>query len=188
MEHYRTLNILDALDGIALFVFLWITTAHQHHTYCCTWVEFYGTLVKVALCHTFKQVNYVALQSQHHTLSLRVAHTAVILNYVWLWLLAWSISAVDKSEEDESLVVDAVGSQSLNSRTDDAVLNLLHPLLCGKRHRCNTTHTTGVQTSVMLADTLVVLSLGQDLVVFTISKYEYRALYTAHELLDDHAT
>ena len=40
----------------------------------------------------------------------------------------------------------------------------------------------------MLANTLVVLGLGQNLVVFAISEYEHRALDTAHELLDYHAT
>ena len=188
MEYDAALHILDACDGVALLIFLWITTRYQHHANSCTLIKGDGTLVEITLGHTFQQVNQIALQAQHHALSLWVAHTAVILNHVWLSLLARGVGAVNQSEEDKALVVDAISSQTLYGWTDNAVLYLLHPLLSGKRHGGNATHTTGVQTSIVLANTLVVLGLGQNLIVFAISEYEHRALDTAHELLDHYAT
>ena len=187
MENNTAFYVLDTCDGVALLVSLWITTRYQHHAHGSTLVKGDGTLVEVPLGHTLKQVNQVALQAQHHSLSLWVAHSAVIFNHIWLSLFAGGVGTVNQSEEDKAFIVDTVGSQTLYGWTDNTILYLLHPLLGGERHGAHATHTTCVQTGIMLANTLVILGLGQNLVVLTVCQHEYRALDTAHELLDHHA-
>ena len=186
MEDDATIDILYALDGITFLIFLRIATAYQHDADSSSGIEFYGTLVEIAHGNTLEEVYDVAFQSQHHTLCLWVAHTTVIFDDKWFWLLARSICAVDESKEDKSLIVDTVGSKTFYGRTNDAVFNLLHPILSGKWHRGNATHTACIETSVVLTDTLVVLCLRQNLVVLAIGKYKDAALDATHELLDDH--
>ena len=82
--------------------------------------------------NALEEVNDVTLQTQHHALGLWVAHAAVVFDDVRFWLASRCVCAVDESEEDETLVVDAVFGQSFDGRTDNAVFYLLHPFLCGK--------------------------------------------------------
>ena len=138
-------------------------------------------LIEIAGSHTLKQVNDVALQAQHHALSLGIAHAAVVLNDHWLAL------HVDEPEEDEALIVDALGLQSFHGGANDAVLHLLHPLLCGKRYGRDAAHAAGVQTFVALANALVVLGFGQNLIVIAIGEHEHGALNATQIFLDDHA-
>ena len=180
MEHDGTLHLVDAADRIALFVGLRITAADEHHTYRGTLVELHFATVEVAGCHALEEVDDVALQAEHHTLCLRVAHATVVLD-------DHRVAAyVDESEEDEALVVDAFGGEPLYCGPDDAVFHLLHPFRGGEGHRSHATHTTGVQAGVVLADALVILCLGQKLVVTPVGKDEHRALDAGEELLDDH--
>ena len=180
MEYDAVLNLVDTCDGVTFLVFLRITSADEHHTYCGTFVKLYSALVKVAAGHTFKQVNDVTFQSQHHALRLRVAHTAVVFYHHWL------IIYVDEAEEDESLVGDALFRQSFDSGAYDAFFHLLHPFFSGKRDRCNAAHATGIQTCITLTDALVVLCLRQNLIVLAVCEDEYRTLYTAEVFLNDH--
>ena len=186
MKDDAAIDILYALDGVTFLIFLRIATAYQHDADCSSGIEFYGALVEIALGNTLEEVYDVAFQSQHHTLCLWVAHTTVIFDDKWFWLLTRSIRAVDESEEDKSLIVDTVGSKTFYGRTDYAVFHLLHPVLSGKWHRGNATHTAGIETCVVLTYTLVVLCLRQNLIVLAIGKYKDAALDATHELLDDH--
>ena len=180
MEDDAAVYFVDAIDGISLFVFLRITATDQHDTDSSTFVELDGALVKVSFSHTFEKIHDVTLQTEHHTLCLRVTHTTIVFNDHRVSL------HIDKSEEDKAFIVDTLGFQSLNSRTDNAILYLLHPFPGGERHRGYRTHTTGVQTRVVFSDTLVVLCLWQNLIVFTICQYEDTALDTTQKFLDDH--
>ncbi len=104
------------------------------------------------------------------TLSVsEIAHTAVVLDDHGFALY------IDQTEEDETLVVDVLLGKSLYGRTDDALVNLLHPLLGSKRYRGNATHTAGVQAGIVLTDTLVVLRLGQNLVVLAIGRVQIQS-------------
>ena len=181
MEYYRTFNLVDTFDRIALLVSLWITAAHEHDADCCTLIKLDVSLVKVASSNTLEEVYDVALQSEHDTFCLWVAHTAVVLDDHWLAL------NVDQSEEDEALVVDVLFCKSLYCRTDDALVYLLHPFLGSKRYWGNATHTTSIQAGIMLTDTLVVLSLRQNLIVLAVSENKYRAFDAAQEFLDNYA-
>ena len=180
MEHNGAFYLVDALDGVTLLVSLRITAADEHHADCRTLVELDAALVEIAFSHTFEEVYDVALQTEHHTLGLWIAHTAVVLDDHGFALY------IDQTEEDETLVVDVLLGKPLYGRTDDTLVNLLHPLLGGKRYRCDASHTACVEACVVLTDTLVVFGFGQDLVVLAVGKYKYRALDAAEELLDDH--
>ena len=180
MKYNTAFHVLDARDGVAFLVLLWITAADQHDADGSTLVKGYGAGVQVALCHTLEQVYDVRFQTQHDTLRLWVAHTAVVLDDHRLAL------DVDQSEEDETLVHDAFSLQTLYGRTDNALLHLLHPLLRGEGYRTDAAHAARVQTGVVLANALVVLGFGQNLVVVAVSQHEDRALDAAEELLDDH--
>ena len=166
MEDDATLHAVDARDGIALLVLLRIAARDEHHTDGSPFVEGDGALVEITSGHTLEEVHDVALQTEHHTLCLRVAHTAVVFDDHRLSL------DIDEAEEDESLVVDALCSQTFDGRTDDAVFHLLHPILGGEGNRCHRPHAASVQTCVVLTDTLVVLGFGQDLIVLSVCQYE----------------
>ena len=181
MEYYRTFYIVDALDRITLLVSLRITAAYEHHADCCTLIKLDAALVQVACCYTLKEIHDVALQAEHHALCLWITHTAVVLDD---HRLAFN---VDQTEEDESLIVDILLSKSFYCRTDDALVNLLHPLLGSEWYRGNATHTASVQTGIVLADALVILRLRKNLVVLAVCQYEYRALNATEEFLDDYA-
>ena len=167
MEYYRAFYLVDAFDRVSLLVCLRIAAAHEHHADCCTLVKLDGSLVEVTFCYSLKEVHDVALQSEHYALGLRVAHTAVVLDDHRLALY------IDQTEEDEALIVDILLCQTLYGRTDDAVFHLLHPLLGSERYWGYAAHTACVQTGIVLADALVVLSFWQNLVVLAIGKYEY---------------
>ena len=126
MEDDTSLYLLDTTDGIAFLVFLGITSADQHDTDCRTLIELDGALVEITLGNTLEEIHDIALQTEHDTLCLRVAHTTVILNDHRISL------HVDKSEEDKAFVVDTLSLQSLYGRTDDTVLYFLHPLFGSK--------------------------------------------------------
>ena len=181
MEDYATLDILNAGDGIALLVFLGISTTYEHHAYHGTLVKLDIALVEVAIGNTLEEIYNVALESEHNTLGLGVAHAAVVFDHHRFAI------HIDKTKEDETLVVDTFRGKTIHSGTDNAVLHLLHPLLGGKRNGSDATHTTSVQTSVALANALVVLSLGQNLIVGAVGENEYRAFDAAEVFLDDHA-
>ena len=186
MEDNRTLNVLDAADGIAFLVFLGIAAANEHDTNGSTGIKFDGAQVEVTCCHTLEEIHDVTLQTQHHTLCLRVAHTTVVFDDIGLRFASRCVGAVNESKEDEALVVDTVGSKSFDGRTDDAVFDFLHPLLRCKRDRRHATHATGIQTRIVFADTLVVLGLRQNLIVLAVGEHKNATLDATHELLDDH--
>ena len=166
MEDDRTLDVVDAADRIAFLVCLWVTTADEHHTDGSTGIELNRAHVEVACCYTFKEVDDVTLQAQHDALGLRITHTAVIFYHHRFTL------DVDESKEDEAFIVDVFSGETFYGGTDNAVLDLLHPLLCGKGNRCHAAHTSGIQTSIVLADALVVLGLRQNLVVLAVGENE----------------
>ena len=165
MEHHTAFYVGTA-DGEAFFVSLRITARHTHDADSGTRVKFNGTLVEVALGHAFEEVYNVALQSEHDGFGFRVAHAAVILDDLWLSV------AVDESEEDKTLIVDALCGKTVNRWTDDFVFHALHPSLIGKRNGRHTAHTAGVQSSVALANAFVVLGFGEYLVMTTIGEHE----------------
>ena len=185
MEDDAALHLVDACNGIALLVGLGIATRDQHDTDGCTLVERNLALIEIALSHTLEQVHDVALQAQHDALRLGVAHTAVILDDVGFGFRAGRVGAVDESEEDKSLIVNAFGCQAFDGGTDDTVLHLLHPRLRGEGNGRDRAHAASVQTGVVLANTLVVLGLRQNLVVLTVCQHEHGTLDATHELLDD---
>ena len=167
MEHDAALHVFDARDGVALLVCLRITAADQHDTDRCTLIKGYGAGVQVALCYSLKQVYNVRFQTQHDTLRLWVAHTAVVLDNHRLAL------DVDQSEEYEALVHDAFSLQTFHRGTDDALFHFLHPLLRGEGYGTDAAHAARVQAGVVLANALVVLGFGQNLVVVAISQHEH---------------
>ena len=79
-----------------------------------------------------------------------------------------------------------LGGQTLNGRTDDAILHLLHPLLRGEGNGGDGTHAACVQACVVLSDTLVVLGLRENLVVLPIRQDEDTALNTTEEFFYHH--
>ena len=127
MEHHAAVDV-GTSDFVALVVGLGVTARHTHDAHSGTRVELNLALVKVALGHTLEQVDNVALQAQHDGFGLGVAHAAVIFNNLGLAV------AVDKTEEDKALVVDALGSKPVDGGAYNLVLNLLHPLFGGKRY------------------------------------------------------
>ena len=167
MEHDAPLNILDACDRVALDIFLWIATTNEHNANSCTLVKFDSTLVEILVCYTLEEIHDVTLQTKHNALSLRVSHTAVILDYHRLAI------HVDKTEEDKALIYDALFCKTFNCWTDNALVNLLHPFLCCEWNRCHATHTASIKTCIMLTDTLVVLCFWKNLVVLAICQNEY---------------
>ena len=179
MEDDAVLNLVDTSDRITFLVSLRITSTDEHHAHGSARIDLYRVLVEVAIGYALKEIYDVALQSQHHCLGLRVTHTAVVLDHHRLTF------DVDQSEENKALVVDTLLSEAVYGRTDDAILDFLHPLLVGKGHRRYTTHAAGVQSRVVLTDTLVVFGLGKYLIVFAICQDEDRALDAAEELLND---
>ena len=189
MEHDAAFHVADTCNGIALLISLRITTAHEHHTHGGALVELHLMLVEVARSNAVEKVDDVALQAQHHALRLGVTHAAVVFYDVRIALATvfacWH--AVHQSEEDEAFVVDALGSQAFHGGTDDAFFHLLHPLLRSEGHGCDASHAARVQTRVALADALVVLGFGQNLIVLTVGEHKHRALHAAEILLDDHA-
>ena len=86
--------------------------------------------------------------------------------------MAWRVGAIDESEEDKALIVNAFSSEALYRRTDNTILHLLHPLFGGEGNRCDAAHTAGIQTSVMLSDALVVLGFRENLVVLAVGEDE----------------
>ena len=110
MEDYGAFDLVDACDGVALLVSLRIAARDEHHTDGSTFVELNGALVKVAGSHTLEEVDDVALQTQHDSFGLWVTHATVVFYDVGLRLASRRIGAVDESEEDKSLVVNAFGS------------------------------------------------------------------------------
>ena len=181
MEDDGAFNFVDTRDFVAFLIRLGITAADQHDADSSPLVELDLILVEIDVGHALEEVDDVGLQAQHDGLRLGVAHAAVVLDDLRL------AAAVDESEEDKALIVNAFGSQAFDGGTDDAVLDLLHPLLCGEGYGRDAAHAAGVQTGVALADALVVLGLGQNLVVLAVGKHEDGALDTAEELLDDDA-
>ena len=172
MEYDTALNILDACDWVALYIFLWIATAYEHYAYSSTLVKFYSTLVEILVSNTLEEINDITLQTKHNALSLRVSHTAVILDYHRLAV------HVDKTEEDKALIYNTFLCKTFYRWTDDALVNLLHPFLCSEWNRCHATHTASIKTCIMLANTLVIFCLWKNLVVLSICQNEYRALDT----------
>ena len=180
MEDDTAFNILDSCDRIAFLVFLGISTTYEHHAYHSTLVELDRALVEVAIGNSLEEIYNITLKTEHNTLGLGVSQTAVILDDHRFAIY------IDKSEEDETLVVDTFRGQTIHSGTYDTVLHLLHPFLGGKWDGSDTAHTTSVQTSVALTYALVVFCLGQNLIVGTVGENEYRALDAAKIFLDDH--
>ena len=75
--------------------------------------------------------------------------------------------------------------QSLNRRTDDAAIYLLHKLLVGEWNGRNGTHTACVEAYVSLANALVVFRYGKHLIVFAVGQDKDRALNAIEKLLND---
>ena len=181
MEEVAALHLVESCDGVPLLIVTGITARDEHHTHRRTGVELDAALAEVALGHALEEVYDVALETEHHALSLGVAHAHVVLDDHRLAL------HVDKAKEDEALVVDTLGSQALDGGAHDALLHLLHPCCVGKGYGRDGAHTTRVESCVALADTLVVLGFGEQLIVLTVGEHEHGALNAREELLDDHA-
>ena len=179
MEYNTAFNVVDTGYGVALGVFLRVSSAYEHYADGGARVKFYFALVEIDVGNPFKQVDNVTLEAQHDAFSLRVAHAAVIFydHRVALY--------VDKSEENEAFVVESFFGKSFYGRTDYTVFNFLHPLFCGKWYRRYAAHSARVEPRVVLADTLIVLCFRQDFVVPTVCKHEHRAFNATKEFLDD---
>ena len=186
MKDDGAFHLIDACDGIAFLVFLGIATTDQHDANCRTGIKLDMALIQITSGYTFKQIDDITLQAQHDTLCLRIAHTTVVLDDVWLGLSCRGVGAIDKSEEDKTFIVDIVSGQSFYGRTNDAVFHLLHPFFRGKGNRGDRTHTARVQACVVFTNALIVLRFGQNLIVLTVGQDEDTALDTTHELLDNH--
>ena len=179
MEDHTALNFSMG-DGEALFIGLRIATADAHHTDSGTGVEGNLTLVEVTLGNAFEEVHNVALKTEHDTLGFRVTHTAVVLDNLGLAV------AIDKSEEDETFVHDALLTKTVHGRCNDFALHTCHPFGSGKGDRTHTAHSTGIQSGISLADALIVLRLWEDFVVLAVGQDKNTALYTAQELFNDY--
>ena len=167
MEDDASLHLVDARDGITLFVFLRIAAADEHHADGCTFVELDGSLVEVAFSHALEEIDDVAFESEHDALGLRVAHAAVVFYHH-----RFAID-VDESEEDEAFVDDAFLGESIDGGSDDAVFYLFHPFLCGERHWSDASHAACVESGIAFTDAFVVFSFGEDLIVFAVGEHEY---------------
>ena len=187
MEYDRAFHLIDTRYGISLLVILRISAADEHHADGSTRVKLDGTLVEVTGSHTLKQIHDIALQTKHHTFCLGITHSTVVFDDVRLGFACRCVGTVDETEEDETLVVDVLCSQTLYGRTDDTVLHLLHPFFCGKGNRRDRAHTAGVQACVVLTDAFVVFCFRENLIMPTIREHEDRALNTTHKFLNDHS-
>ena len=142
MEDNTALNTVNACDRIAFLICLRIASADEHDADGSTRVELNLALIQIAFSYALKQVDDVAFQTKHDALRLRVAHATVILNDVGFCLTSRRVCTVDESEEDEAFIVDTILGETFNGRTDDAVLDLLHPILRGKGYGRNRAHAT----------------------------------------------
>ena len=138
MEHDAAVYLVKARNGVSFFVGFGVATAYKYNANSRTVVKFNMILVAVFVGHTFEKFNNIRLQTQHDGLSFGVAHTTIILNDVRFTL------NIDEAKENKAFVFNVFGSQSVYSRTYDAVFNLLHPLFCGKGNRRYTTHASSV--------------------------------------------
>ena len=102
-----------------------------------------------------EQVYEVGAQAGHHHLGLGVAHAHVVLNHLGLAL------AADEPEEYKAAVCEALVEQALDGGAHDALLDLGHESVVGKRHGAYGAHAAGVEAGIALAHTLVVLGHGQ---------------------------
>ena len=182
MENNATLHIFYARNGKAVLVRARVAAADHHDTNSSTLVELNLFLCQCTRGNTFEKVDKVALQTQHHSLRLRVAHADIVLDDLRLAI------NIDESEEDKAFILDAFRLQTLNSGTDNAVFHLFHPCLVGKRNRAHAAHAARVQAGVALANALVVLRLGQNLIAVAIGQNKHTALDAVHKLLDDNTT
>ena len=155
MEEIAALHLVESSDRVTLLVVARVTSRDEHHAHGTARVKLDSAFAQVALGHPFKEVYDVTLQSQHHTLGLRITHTHVVF---YNHRIAFH---VDKAKEDEPLIVDALGSQTLYGRLHDTLLYLLHPVFIGKGHRRYRAHSTCIQPCITLANTFVVLGFGQ---------------------------
>ncbi len=108
----------------------------------------------------------------HHGLCFGVAHTDVVLDYERF------AAAVDEAEEYEASVVDAFGSESGESRLDDAAVDFGHKFVVDKGRGAYGAHAAGVESGVAFADSFVVLG-GRQHYVFarSVGEHEYGAFY-----------
>ena len=181
MKYDTVFNSIQPVDGKAFVVVLGISARYQHDTYGRTRVYFQCLLIQVAGSHSFKEFYQITLDAKHHAFCFRVTHADIIFNHHRFTFY------IDKTEEDETFVFDAFGSQSFHSGTDDAVFYLLHPFLIGKRNRRNATHATGIQTFVAFTYAFVVLCFGQNLVVLSVCQNEYGTFDATQKLFNDYS-
>ena len=160
MEDYATLNLINSTDGVTLLVTSRIAAANQHYADSATRIKFDATLSQCASCNAFKEVNNITLQAQHNGFCFRVTHTDIVFDDIRLWGASGRVGAVYKSKEDKALIVDTLCCQAFNGRTDDAVLNLLHPFCCSKGDGTYTTHTACIQAGITFTDSFVVFGFG----------------------------
>ena len=169
MEYYRIASGIQSFDRITLGICLGIAAANEHNTGGGARVDNYFALVEIALCYSLEEVDYVGLNPQHNAFGFRVAHSAIVFYYHWV------IGYVDKTEEDESFIVDAVGFQTVDGWANYSAINLLHPLLGGKWHGRYASHAARVESGIVFTNSFIVFRLGQNLVVSAIGEHEHRA-------------
>ena len=168
-------------DQLTLLISLGITARNAYNRNRRAGIDAQIALVELTEGNALEQLHNIALDTWQHNLGLGVAHTHVILNHIGI------ACNVHQTDEYKSVVVDLLLGKTCNRRAHDTLLDLAHKLLVGKRNGRNGTHTACIQTGVALANTLVVLRNGQNLIVLTVGCNKHRALDTAQILLNHHA-
>ena len=85
-------------------------------------------VAEMATSHTLQEIDEVGVNTQHHRLSLGVAHTAVVLDDVG------GATDIHQPSEDEATIVDTFGTQAFDSGADDTLLDTLHEGFVSEDH------------------------------------------------------
>ena len=100
MEDDTFAHVFRAFDGVTFGILLGITTANEHHTDSSALIESHLSASYIALRHTLEQVDDVGFEPKHDAFCFGIAHSTVVFDN---HRVAFH---VDKSEEDEALIVD----------------------------------------------------------------------------------
>ena len=138
MENNAIFHLVDVFNNESFIIIARITTTYKHYAHCRTLIENNLFGFNIFVCNTFKQINKVALNAQHHAFCFGITHSTVIFYHHRVALY------VDKTKENESFIGDIFARKSFYSRFNNALVNFLHPFFCGERNRSYATHSTSI--------------------------------------------
>lgn len=186
MEDDAVAYVIDARDFLTLLVMFGIASGYEHHAGCRAGVYVEVDLLEVAFVDVAEELHHVGPDAGKDAFGLGVAHADVVFDNVGVELAVLGVGDGHEADEDEALIGDVLLTESFHGGGDDALVNLLHELLVGKIHGADGTHAACVEACVVLADALVVLGCGEDMVVLAVGEDEDAELYAIEVLFDDH--